>query len=100
MKENISYLVNGVETKMQGLYKVAVVDSATGKVVWEMPKFEKNLILNGGMDLVNSTRWADLLLAGICGTGTRPNSYASGATTASQSGGTTVTSTGGTLDFT
>lgn len=92
-------LINGVDSKVQGYYKVAVVDDATEKVVWEMPDFERNLILNGGMDLIASNRWADLFLYGIVGTGTRPNSIDSGATNASQST-TTVTASGGSINFT
>jgi hypothetical protein len=99
MNDTVSLRFNGVDSKVEGFYKVAIVDSATDKVVWEMPEFEHNLILNGGMDLVASTRWSDLFLYGIVGTGTRPNSIDSGATNASQ-GATTVTASGGSINFT
>jgi hypothetical protein len=94
-------LVNGVDANVQGYYKLAIVDSATDRVVWEQPDFKKNLILNGGMDMIATNYWGSLFNYAIAGTGTRPNSYdsAGAGTTASQSG-TAVTASGGTLDFT
>lgn len=97
--EHIKMLINGCGQVAQGFYRVAVVDAATDKVIWEMPEFKKNLILNQGMDLVATTVWANVMKIAVAGTGTRPNSIASQTDTASQSG-TTVTKVGAVTDFT
>jgi hypothetical protein len=82
----------------QGLYRVAVVDSATGDVVWEQKEWKKNLILNQGMDAIASLTWADVFAYCAAGSGVTPTSEDSGATNASQSG-TTVTAVGGSFTF-
>lgn len=91
-------IVKGIGQVAQGQYKVMVVDAATGEVVQEQP-WQKNLILNQGMDQVASRLWGDCYTYGICGQGTSPNTVDSVTDTASQTG-TTVTSVGGTVDFT
>jgi len=96
MKKNL--LINGVSAKLQGFYKVAIV-GPDDKIVWEMPEFKKNLILNAGMDLVATNSFANCFAYACAGTGTRPTSIASLATNASQAANT-VTSSGGLIDFT
>lgn len=98
MTENKHILINGIGQRAEGFYKVAVVESSTGKVVYESP-WGKNLILNQGMEEVASRVWCSLFTHGICGTGTLPNSVDSTTDTASQTA-TTVTSVGGTINFT
>ena len=90
-------ILRGVGQQAEGLYKVMVVESATDKVVYES-EWQKNLILNQGMDEVAARLWCALFTYGICGTGTQPNSITSGGDTAAQVG-TTVTRTGSTIDF-
>ena len=91
-------IVRGMGQSAQGKYKVMVVDSATEEVVYSSD-WQKNLILNQGMDGVSARYWADCYVYGICGTGTRPNTVDSVTDTASQSG-TTVTKVGANVDFT
>lgn len=92
------HIVRGIGQVAQGRYKVMVVDAATDKVVHE-GDWQKNLILNQGMDQVASREWQGCYQYGICGTGTSPNTVDSVTDTASQTG-TTVTSVGGTVNFT
>lgn len=91
-------ILRGIGQVAQGQYKVMVVDAASGEVVQELP-WQKNLILNQGMDQVASRLWADCYTYGICGQGAAANTVDSVTDTASQTG-TTVTSVGGTVDFT
>lgn len=55
-------------------------DARTGKIVWVSP-WEKNLIMDQGLDQMVSSYWAQATLAGIVGTGTEPVLRDSGATT-------------------
>lgn len=95
MNQNI---IKGIGQIAEGFFKVLVVDAATEKVVSEQP-WQKNLILNQGMESVAVRVWADQFAYAICGTGTRPNSIDSSTDVADQVG-TTVTSVGGTVNFT
>lgn len=95
MNQNI---IKGIGQIAEGFFKVLVVDAATEKVVSEQP-WQKNLILNQGMESVAVRVWADQFTYAICGTGTRVNSIDSSTDVASQSL-TTVTSVGGIRDFT
>lgn len=36
--------------QFEGFYKVSVIDWKTNGVIWEQPEWNKNLILNQGMD--------------------------------------------------
>jgi hypothetical protein len=83
----------------RGLYKVAVVDALTKKVVWEQPDWGKNLILNNGMDRIAVGTWCDCFLYGMAGTGVTPTRRYSNEVSADQAG-TTVTATVGSLTFT
>jgi hypothetical protein len=80
---------------MEGFYKVAVVDAEGENIIWEDPKWKKNLILNQGMDMLGSTTnplaligypYAACFLYAIGGTGTRLNSISSDISTATQAG--------------
>lgn len=62
---------------LQGFYKVAVIDK-NGKEVWSQPDWEKNLILNQGLDAVAANALSSLSLNGIAGVGTRTNTIDSG----------------------
>ena len=88
--EDIKYNIGNIDQKMEGSFKVAVVDANTNKVIWEQPEFQKNLILNNGMNQLPYTSYANLMYYGIAGTGTRVNKIDGHTTTVSQVG-TTVT---------
>lgn len=77
--------VGGVGCEMRGFYKIQVVDSKTGLVVRDYG-WNKNLILNGGMDAVASVGICNLNAVAIAGTGSRPNSITSSNSTITQSG--------------
>lgn len=83
----------------RGRVRCQVVDGKTGKVKRDYG-WQKNLILNQGMNGIGSTRsWADSFTNAVAGTGTTPTQDDSAGTTASQSG-TTVTLSGGSFVFT
>lgn len=63
-----------------GHYKVAVVEAASDKVVWESPEWKPNLILTPGMDKKASLPWEDLFTHAAIGTGTTPNYISTGDT--------------------
>lgn len=56
---------------LEGHYKVAIVD-ANGNEIWRQPKWEKNLILNQGMDALAGTYLADVMKYAVAGTGSLP----------------------------
>jgi len=68
---------------LQGFYKVAVVDTNTGKEIWRQPEWRKNLILNNGMDAVAAHPYMTCMRLGIAGTGTRMNFITSSASSGS-----------------
>ena len=71
----------------QGFYKIATVDGITDEVKWESD-WNKNLILNQGMDAINSQYIANLTKYAVVGTGHRVNNISSGDSKISQSGAT------------
>lgn len=79
---------NAQHLKLQGFYKLAVVDALTGQEIWRQPEWEKNLIINNGMDGVASQYLANLLLYGVAGTGSRFNELTSSVSQASAINGT------------
>lgn len=93
---------NSINQSLQGYYKVAIVDSTTKEVVWEQPEFQKNLILNQGMDGLFDRSTADSFAYAIAGDGSRINSKNSGLSTITQSATTVYlyNRTGQIADFT
>ena len=73
-------------TSASGRYKVAVVESETGKTVWEMPVWRSNLILTKGMDKKADLPWEDLFTYACAGAGTTSNYISTGTTVWSHSG--------------
>jgi hypothetical protein len=62
---------------ISGRYKIQIIDRDKN-VVWEQPHWQKNLILNQGMDNVASSPFADNMTWAFGGTGTRTNSIPGG----------------------
>lgn len=82
-----------------GFYKVAVVDTATQRVVWEQKDWGRNLILNNGIDGIALRSWAASFSVATAGTGVTPTSRSAPTAAASQSTTTvSVTGTGFTFD--
>ncbi len=84
--------MNNTESKpfkmaLEGRYKVAIVDGITGEEIWRQPDWNKNLILNQGMDGLATQYLADVTKFGVCGTGTRFNAVPSGESSGSVGGG-------------
>jgi len=73
-------------TSLQGFYKVGVVNPETDEVKWQTDEWQKNLILNIGMNSLYNRSLVDSIAYGVSGTGTRPNSYESGTSKITQSG--------------
>ena len=71
---------------VQGFYKVAIVD-ANGVEIWKQPEWNKNLILNRGLDEMADRYYADLCSAVSAGTGSRVNKFVGGDSTISAIGG-------------
>lgn len=91
MNENCDCRIQcNVYQRARGRFFWQVVDSATGQVVREAPKWIDNLILNDGMERVATNYWTTCFTYGSCGTGTTSDSTDSGVITASQAS-TTVT---------
>lgn len=82
-----------------GQYKVAIVDSKTGQVVWEQPEWKKNLILNNGLAHIASDTWANAFTSAVAGTSSTANTTDSGATTATSDAAGNVTLAGGSFTF-
>jgi len=61
---------------LSGRYKLFVIDQQE-QVVSELP-WQKNLILNQGMDQIPTILYADVMSYGFVGTGTRTNNISSG----------------------
>lgn len=83
---------------VQGRIRCQVVDGKTGRIKRDYG-WQKNLILNQGMDRVAVNVWQDCWQYCVAGTGTTDTQIDSGVTTASQTG-TTVTLSGGSFVFT
>ena len=81
-------ICSGVGTALQGFYKVAVVNAETKEVVWQQDEWQKNLILNQGMDDIYTYSIVTLMTYGVAGSGTRPNSIDGGTSEITQSGAT------------
>lgn len=79
---------------LAGKYKLAVVDKQEN-VVWE-GDWQKNLILNQGMDAVAAHLYADLLLFAAAGVGTRVSNVYTGNSSGSVSTTTLTLVTGST----
>ena len=71
---------------LSGKYKIFVVDS-NENIVYEQPDWQKNLILNQGMDAIASVDYSNLMYYGWNGTGTRENSILSGDSSGSVAAG-------------
>jgi hypothetical protein len=78
---------------LSGKYKVVVVDR-NNDVVWEQKDWQKNLILNQGMDNLYSYTYANSFQLAFAGNGTNPNSIYTGNSSGSVAG-TTLTLTPG-----
>jgi hypothetical protein len=90
MNKTISRLSAGFG--VSGRVKIQVVDAASGRIVEDRP-WQRNLILNGGLDSIADRSFAASFVTAAAGTGNTPTSDDSGAVTASQSG-TTITLSG------
>ena len=85
---------------MSGVYKVQVINSTTEEITLDCD-WQKNLILNGGMDTVIGCMLGNLSYYAIAGTGSRPNSITSSTSTITQSGaGVYLYNTSGLPNFT
>jgi len=84
MNENNS-INSGINSNLCGFYKVQSVDSRTGEVVLDYG-WNKNLILNSGMDLVALNYYSTLTNYCIAGTGSRMNFITGGLSIITQSG--------------
>lgn len=76
---------SGINGAMVGSYKAMVVDSATGEVVADYG-WNKNLILNWGMDLIALNSYGYVTNYCIAGTGSRMNFITGGLSVITQSG--------------
>lgn len=68
---------------IEGFVKVGCVDP-DGSVTWQ--EWQRNLMLNQGMNLLASYGYADVMYYGTAGTGSRVNKFDSGGSEVSQSG--------------
>jgi len=84
MNNNMTF---GLGQTLQGFYKVASVDARTEEIQWESD-WNKNLILNQGMDEIPYQYICNSFTYALAGTGSRPNKIASGTSTITQSGAT------------
>lgn len=83
---------------LKGSYKVSIVDSKTGKTVWEQD-WMPNLILNNGMERIADDSFVNCFPFAVGGSGTRTNNDASGTTTAACDTSGNVTLAGGVFTF-
>ena len=89
MNENSNKInCDGIGTSLCGFYKVQVVDN--DKQIVADFGWNKNLILNQGMNAVAVQYLANLNKYGLCGSGSRPNSISGGDSIISQSGNIVV----------
>src|SRR6266404_7963858 len=79
---------------LTGKYKLAVIDKEES-VVWE-GDWNKNLILNQGMDAVATNLYANLMLFAAAGIGTRSSNVYTGNSSGSVAGTTLTLVTGST----
>jgi len=66
-----------VAQSLSGKYKLFVI-GADEEVVWEQPDWQKNLILNQGMDALATLDYGSIMNNAFAGNGTRTNSISSG----------------------
>lgn len=76
-----------------GLFKWQVID-ADGSVATEAQDWQKNLILNDGMNEVATRQWCNCFTHAIASTGVTPTSVSGGAITLTQAGQTVTASAG------
>jgi hypothetical protein len=99
-KNNELTLGGGIDLSLCGRYRLQVID-ATTKVIISDYGWNKNLILNNGMDAIAGNLIASLTPYGICGSGSRPNRITSSTSQISQSGAQIyLMDTSGLTDFT
>lgn len=85
MKTETTIKSSGFGIGLQGKYRLQVVDAASQEIVADHG-WNKNLILNVGMDAIASTYLASLNYAGTIGTGSRPNYLTASTSFITQSG--------------
>ena len=95
LKETPKEIINPTKIgqTLSGKYKLAVVDDKND-VVWEQKDWQKNLILNQGMDGLYSYTYANAMIIAFAGNGTNVNSISSGDSSGSVSGTTLSLSPG------
>jgi hypothetical protein len=91
---NEIHIESHIGQKLAGKYKLAVIDS-NNETVWEQPNWQKNLILNQGMDALYNNMYTDVMFYATMGNGTRVNSQYSDNSSGSVTS-TTFTLTPGT----
>jgi hypothetical protein len=69
---------------LSGKYKVSVLDKENS-IIWEQKDWQKNLIVNQGMDKLAQYSYADIMFVAFCGSGTVINSYYTGNSSGSVS---------------
>jgi hypothetical protein len=74
---------------LSGKYKVSVIDK-DNNIVWEQKDWQKNLILNQGMDSLYTFNYGDVMNIAFAGNGTNVNSIYTGNSSGSVAG-TTLT---------
>ena len=74
-----------VGQSLSGRYKIFIIDK-DNNIVWEQPDWQKNLILNQGMDAVALYSYADCMNYAAAGNGTNANSVSSGVSSGSVAG--------------
>jgi len=82
----------GFAHTLEGSFKLSVIDAKTNEIIREQSEFQRNLILNDGMNLVATYQYTDLITYCIAGTGTRVNKVQinGGSSTVSQTGTSVV----------
>ena len=78
--------IGSMHQTLGGKFKISVVDAKTDEIVWEQPEWQKNLILNNGMNQLVNTYYVNMMDYGIVGTGTRVNSVYGNSGSVSRAG--------------
>ena len=76
-KEDLKETPTKIGQTLSGKYKLEVVDK-NNDIVWKQEDWQKNLILNQGLDGLYSFTYANIMLVAFAGNGTRVNSISSG----------------------
>ena len=58
----------GFAHTLEGSFKLSVIDAKTNEIIREQSEFQRNLILNDGMNLVATYQYTDLITYCIAGT--------------------------------